>query len=98
MNASAQPVLTAPERLGELVGRLEAQAGFADGVASLQLGLGATIGGVWGSSCAIGCAALADHAPAALVVVCSHGDRNGDLCGELALVTTPPAVRFPGLE
>ena len=50
----AQTVVTASGQLEDLVGRLENQNGFAEVVASLQAGHGATLGGVWGSSCARG--------------------------------------------
>ena len=59
----AQTVLTASDRLEDLVGRLEAQRGFAEVIASLQAGHAATLGGVWGSSCALVAASLVRHAP-----------------------------------
>ena len=39
-------------RLLELAGRLREEAGFAEVLAALKAGHGATLGGVWGSSCA----------------------------------------------
>src|SRR5260370_1278535 len=64
--AQAETV-TAPDRLLELVPRLEAAEGFAEVVASLQAGHGATLDGVRGSSCARVAATLLPHAPALLV-------------------------------
>ncbi|MEX0977545.1 MAG: transcription-repair coupling factor [Pirellulales bacterium] len=94
----AQAVVTAPERLFELVGRLEAQRGFAEVIASLQAGHAATLGGVWGSSCALVAASLVCHAPAPLVVVWPHMDDIDDFCDDLALFTSVVPERFPAWE
>src|SRR5690242_2071993 len=68
----APPVPGTFGRLSELAGRLKALPGFADVVASLRRGHGATLGGVWGSSCALVAAALAQAAEGPLVIVCPH--------------------------
>ena len=60
--ASVGTATTAPDRLLELVERLERQEGFAEVVESLKAGHAATLDGVWGSSCALVAAALAEHA------------------------------------
>jgi transcription-repair coupling factor (superfamily II helicase) len=69
---SAGSCIEVSNRLEELVGRLNALPGFAEAVASLWAGRGATLGGVWGSSCALVAAALAKMAPGPLVVVLPH--------------------------
>src|SRR5689334_18724675 len=91
-------LVTAPDRLLELVGRLEAAEGFAEVVASLQAGHGATLDGVRGSSCALVSAALAQHAPGPLVVVCPQPGEIDDFCDELALFSALKPVRFPAWE
>mgnify|MGYP001198628028 CR=1 FL=1 len=94
----AQTVLTAPDRLQDLVGRLEAQRGFAQVIASLQAGHAATLGGVWGSSCALVAASLVRHAPGPLVVVWPHLDDLDDFCDDLALFSGVKPERFPAWE
>jgi transcription-repair coupling factor (superfamily II helicase) len=96
--SAAQAVVPASERLFELVGRLEAQRGFAEVIASLQAGHAATLGGVWGSSCALVAASLARHAPGPLVVVWPHMDDIDDFCDELALFSAVAPERFPAWE
>ncbi|MBI2826461.1 MAG: transcription-repair coupling factor [Planctomycetia bacterium] len=88
----------APDRLRELVGRVDAAPGFAEVVASLSAGHGATLDGVWGSSCALVAAALAGHAPATLVVVCAHPGDVDDFVDDLALFTPVESARFPAWE
>jgi transcription-repair coupling factor (superfamily II helicase) len=96
--ASDTTAATAPDRLLELLGRLEAQEGFAEVVESLKGGHAATLDGVWGSSCALVAAALAAHAPAVLVVVCSRLDEVDALVDDLALFTPIRPERFPVRE
>src|SRR5262245_289078 len=72
-------------RLTELAGRLQALPGFADVVASLRRGHGATLGGVWGSSCALAAVALAQAARGPLVVVCPHPGDIDSLADDLRL-------------
>ena len=97
--ANADTAATASDRLLELVGRLERQEGFAEVVESLTGGHAATLDGVWGSSCALAAAALAAHAPAALVVVCPQVDQVDELIDDLALFTRlrPGAVSGLGI-
>ncbi|REK12878.1 MAG: transcription-repair coupling factor [Planctomycetota bacterium] len=95
---SAQLVATTPDRLHDLVGRLEAQQGFAEVIASLQAGHAATLGGVWGSSRALVAASLARHAPGPLVVVWPHMDDIDDFCDDVALFTAAVPERFPAWE
>src|SRR6478735_3044927 len=91
-------VSNARERLYDLVGRLEAQRGFAQVLASLQAGHAATLGGVWGSSCALVAASLVRHAPGPLVVVWPHIDDVDDFCEDLALFTSVQPERFAAWE
>jgi transcription-repair coupling factor (superfamily II helicase) len=90
------PIASGP--LQELVGRLERQSGFAEVIASLQAGHAATLGGVWGSSCALVAASLARHAPGPLVVVWPHMDDLDDFCDDLALFSDVTPERFPAWE
>src|SRR5436305_7070286 len=81
----APPVVGTAGRLTELAGRLQALPGFADVVASLRRGHGATLGGVWGSSCALVAAALAQAAEGPLVIVCPHPGDVDALADDLRL-------------
>ena len=96
--ANAGTATSAPDRLLELVGRLERQEGFAEVVASMLAGHAATLDGVWGSVCALAAAALVERAPASLVVVCPHVDDVDDLADDLALFTHVVPERFPAWE
>ncbi len=88
----------ATERLLELAGRLREEAGFAEVVTALQAGHGATLGGVWGSSCALVAAALQTDCPASLVLVCARPEEVDSLADDLALFTPVAAERFPAWE
>ena len=96
--ASADVAAVASDRLLELVGCLERQEGFAEVVDSLSGGQAATLDGVWGSSCALAAAALAAHAPAALVVICPQVDQVDELIDDLALFTRLKPDRFPAWD
>ncbi len=96
--AEAPAVVTPSDKLNKLVGRLETQQGFAGVLASLQAGHAATLGGVWGSSCALIAASLVRHAPAPLVVVCAHMDDIDDFSDDLALFTNVVPEKFPAWE
>jgi transcription-repair coupling factor (superfamily II helicase) len=96
--AEAPTVNTSPDRLFELVGRLETQGGFADVIASLQAGHAATLGGVWGSSCALVAASLVRHAAGPLIIVCPHMDDIDDFCDDLAMFTDIQPEQFPAWE
>jgi transcription-repair coupling factor (superfamily II helicase) len=96
--ANAGTATLASDRLLELVGRLKRQEGFAEVVVSLLAGHAATLDGVWGSACALAAAALAQDAPASLVVVCPHVDDVDDLADDLALFTPVVPERFPAWE
>lgn len=86
---------SAPERLLELPGRLLAHQGFSEVVASLLAGHGATLDGVWGSSCALVAAALASQAPGPLVVVCPHQHDVDVFRDDLSLFSSLRPETFP---
>ncbi|MGA2030802.1 MAG: DEAD/DEAH box helicase [Thermoguttaceae bacterium] len=88
----------APRQLLELVARLEQQEGFSQVVDSLQAGQGATLDGVWGSACALAAAALAEHAPGPLVIICPGLDDADGLIDDLALFSAFTPERFPAWE
>src|SRR5271170_6804984 len=96
---SSAPIATAaPDRLLQLIERIETLPDFAEVVESLQAGHAATLDGVWGSSCALVAAALARAAPAVLVVVCPRLDEVQGLIGDLSLFSPLVPVRFPVYE
>src|SRR5689334_17877389 len=96
--SDTQTAVTASDRLRELVGRLEAQGGFASVIESLQAGHACTLGGVWGSSCALVAASLVRHASAPVVAVWPHIDDLDDFCDDLALFSDIKPERFPAWE
>ncbi len=96
--ANADTAAIASDRLLELVGCLEREAGFAEVVGSLREGHAATLDGVWGSSCALVAAALAAHASATLLVVCPQIGQVDELIDDLALFTRIEPARFPAAE
>src|SRR3569623_3282765 len=87
--------VNATERLQQLVGLLEGSEGFAEVVASLRAGHGATLDGVRGSSSALVAAALAEHCPQALVVVCPHQGDIDEFVDDLLVFTSRSAETFP---
>ncbi len=89
---------TASSRLSQSAECLKRHDGFAAVVASLKSGHAATLDGVWGSSCALVAAALADHTTAPLVVVAPHLDNIDELLDDLALFTPISPERFPAWE
>jgi len=98
MATHALAVSTASERLLELAGRLERQEGFGEVVAALARGQAATLDGVWGSSCALAAAALAERASGPLVVVCPTNDDAEAFLDDLALFSRLSAERFAAWE
>jgi transcription-repair coupling factor (superfamily II helicase) len=89
---------TATVVLRDLPARLELLPGFPEVLASLAAGHGATLDGVWGSSCALVAATLARHAPGPLVVVCPHPADLDGLADDLRLFTNTAAEIFPARE
>ncbi len=95
--AEAQSVLTTTDGLFELVGRLEAQSGFAEVIASLQAGHASTLGGVWGSSCAGGGLAGAPRSRPAGRRLAAHRRRRRFLRRPRAVHDVKPET-FPAWE
>jgi len=98
MSSEARPLPKLSDRLPHLVPLLADQPGFAAVVDSLTAGHGATIGGAWGSSCALVMASLAGAAPGPLVVVLAHGDDIEAFRQDLALFSDLPVDAFPPNE
>ncbi|HEY1784653.1 MAG TPA: CarD family transcriptional regulator, partial [Pirellulales bacterium] len=98
MSSEARPLPKLSDRLAQLVPLVANQPGFAAVVDSLTAGHGATIGGAWGSSCALVSAALAPAAPGPLVVVLAHGDDIETFSGDMALFADLPVNTFPPNE
>jgi len=96
--ARVEAARSASDRLLELVGRLEQHDGFAEILASLKAGHAGTLDGVWGSSCALSAAALAQHVPGSLVAVSARIAESDDLVDDLALFTRITPERFPAWE
>ena len=88
-----------PQRLAGLASTLRSHGGFADVVASLRAGHGATVGGTWGSASALAASALAAEAsPGTLVVVLPHALDAEVFADDLALFTPLPLALLPALE
>ena len=81
------------DRLLELSGTLEEHRGFAEVIASLQSGHGATVGGTWGSSSALVAASLEKACPAdgMLVVLTAHADDAERLLDDLSIFSKAAA-------
>ena len=104
----------AARELGALAAQLERHRDFADVLTSLQAGDGGTLGGVWGSSCALVAAALQGsldssldsslhsslHSSLAspLVVVLPHARDIDAFVDDLALFSTTNAFPLPAWE
>ncbi|WP_425395323.1 transcription-repair coupling factor [Aeoliella sp.] len=80
--------------LAELTAELERLDGFAEVQASLTAGHSATLGGVWGSSCALATASLVRQCPATLVVIAPRPAMIDTLADDLALFTSTPVTCF----
>jgi len=89
---------TASGSLASLTAQLEQLDGFAEVQASLAAGHSGTLGGVWGSSCALAAATLANDCPATLVVVVPRPAMIDTLADDLQLFTTAPIDRFAPSE
>lgn len=98
MCAVADKEAGAAERLRSLAHRLNSEKGFDEVLASLRAGHGATLDGVRGSSCALAAAALIEHAPATLCIVCPHPADVDEFYDELALFTAHRVEKFPAWE
>ena len=93
-----QTAVATQEQLRRLPQQLEHYEGFTEALASLSRGDRATFDGVWGSSCALLSAALTQHAPSCLVVVCPLATQVDDFCEDLELFADCSVARFPAWE
>jgi transcription-repair coupling factor (superfamily II helicase) len=80
--------------LESLTFELEQLEGFAEVQASLAAGHSGTLGGVWGSSCALAAAGLARQCPATLVIVAPRPAMIDTLAEDLTLFATTPVACF----
>jgi transcription-repair coupling factor (superfamily II helicase) len=94
----ATPPQLAAERLVKLPRCLKDHTGFPEVLAALASGHPATLDGVWGSSCALVAAALAEHCPGPLLVVTPQIGELDTVAGDLELFSTAPVARFPAWE
>src|SRR5262245_12581773 len=81
---AATEVLNQEWTLGELPRLICESDGFPEILAALAAGHSATIGGTWGSSCALVAATLADEVPDTLFVVAAHVSDVDALCEDIA--------------
>ncbi|TWU29713.1 transcription-repair coupling factor [Bythopirellula polymerisocia] len=84
--------------LHPLADQLEQHRGFAEVLASLSAGHGGTLGGVWGSSCALVAAAIERQSPQSLVVVLPHTRDIDSFCDDVALFTSARVEQLPAWE
>ena len=86
-------------RLQQLRQRVIAEAGFARVMEAATSGKTVTLDGVWGSSCALAAAALADASePAPVLIVLPRSSELDDVVDDLALFSTQQVAVFPALE
>ncbi|MFM8579527.1 MAG: hypothetical protein ACKOCN_12130 [Planctomycetaceae bacterium] len=88
------------KRLERLAATLDTHRGFAEVLASLKAGHGGTVGGTWGSACALVTAARAGELPAGgrLVVVLPHSDSCETFLEDLSLFHEDAGLHLPALE
>ena len=96
--AQVETLPDVPERLLQMVRCMDRQEGFREVVAGLLAGEAATLDGVWGSSCALISAALAQASPQTLVVVCPDNDEADDFLDDFSLFSSLTPERFGALE
>ena len=89
---------SAAGKLRALAAQLEQHSGFAQVLESLAAGDGGTLGGVWGSSCALAAAALQRSCPGPLVIVLPHARDLDRFCDDLAMFSEATAWQFPAWE
>jgi transcription-repair coupling factor (superfamily II helicase) len=98
MSTDVETLPIASDPLSQLAGCLEAADGFAEVVSSLQAGHGATLDGVWGSSCALVAATLVKQSPGPLVVICAHPGDIDEFVDDLVLFSAVKPARFSAPE
>ncbi|MBH57977.1 MAG: transcription-repair coupling factor [Planctomycetaceae bacterium] len=82
----------------DLTRLLANQTDFMDTVAALQEGQGASIDGVWGSSCALVSAAVSSQGFPVNLIVLPRGKQIDDFVDDLTLFTEQEVFAFPVLE
>ncbi|MBA61913.1 MAG: transcription-repair coupling factor [Planctomycetaceae bacterium] len=82
----------------DLTRSLASQTDFMDTVATIQEGMGASIDGVWGSSCALVSAAISAAGFPVNLIVLPRGKQIDDFCDDLRLFTEQEVFAFPVLE
>ncbi len=102
-NSAVMPELeTRPSAAQRLVGLREAllqDTALIDVVRAVEAGGAATLDGVWGSSCALVAAALAERSsPAPIVVVGAKSGDLDDLADSVRLFTHRRIAAYPALE
>ena len=95
-------------RLARLADTLEQHGGFADVAAALREGHGGTIGGTWGSACALAVAAVLRVRPAGgspdqpradtLAVILPHATEAEAFVDDFGLFSDVPALLLPAVE
>ena len=98
MKSVAPAKSAAAHELHQLAAQLEQHSGFAQVLKSLAAGDGGTLGGVWGSSCALAAAALQRSCPGPVVVVLPHARDIDSFCTDLELFTQAPSAQLPAWE
>jgi transcription-repair coupling factor (superfamily II helicase) len=78
--------------------RLEGTTNFGESIAALREKGPVTFDGVWGSSCALLAAALVEHAPGPLVLVCPQLADAETWREDFALYSSRPNHLFPAWE
>src|SRR5262245_21494720 len=81
---TAMEVLSKTWSLGDLPRLIRESDGLPATLEALATGHGATMGGPWGSSCALVAARLAELVPRTLFVVTAHVSDVDNLCDDIA--------------
>jgi transcription-repair coupling factor (superfamily II helicase) len=92
------PQAAAIERVRQLSNKLKDYAGFGEAVGALSAGHPASFDGVWGSACALVAAALAEEAPATLVLVLPSEREADDAAADLELFLGEEPRFYPSWE
>ncbi len=98
MEPVAEANAAAGVKLLRLAEQLESHSGFAAILASLKAGHSGTLGGVWGSSCALCAAAIERCSPETLVVVLPHMRDIDSFVEDVALFSDAQVDQLPAWE
>lgn len=91
------PSEKSPFQLADLVTRLRNAPGYREACDELRAGGHATLDGAWGSSTALIVAALAQEAPASVVVILPRERELDDFLADVASFTPARGTESPGL-